>query len=117
MSLVDETTHKYQLILVYASGGCPLTELAKDLKKLLNPEITTIITGDFNFAKDEKNELTNFLLQKKFSQIVKWPTHHGGRTIDHCYISHESRIQVSRKSLYFSDHEALCIQFEHFPWF
>ena len=117
MSLVDQTNVPYRLILIYASSGCPLLDLVIDLKDLLEPEITTVITGDFNFDSGESNPLTRFLLEKKFTQIVNWPTHIEGRTIDHCYISSRSRVQVSRHSLYWSDHCSLLIEFEHFPWF
>ena len=115
---MDETNsnHPYQLVLVYASSGCPFLELVMDLKKLLHPEMTTIITGDFNFDKNETNALTKFLGQNKFTQVVDWPTHKQGRTIDHCYVSKKTRVQITRHSPYYSDHDGLCIEFEHFPW-
>ena len=118
MSIVDQTNPclPYQLVLVYASSGCPFTELAIDFEKILHSNMTTIITGDFNFDKKETNALSILLKGKKFTQLVNWPTHKGGRTIDHCYVSENSRIQITRKSCFFSDHEALCIEFEHFPW-
>lgn len=116
MSFIDNQFHPYQLVIIYASSGCPFKELAKDLEKLLQPEMTTLIVGDFNFDKNETNALSSFLQQKEFTQLVNWPTHRGGRTIDHCYVSKKSRVQVVRHSPYYSDHDALCIQFEHFPW-
>ena len=115
MSIKDKENHPYQLVLVYASHNCQFTELVEDLKELLDPNITTIITGDFNFDK-EVNALTKFLGQKNFTQIVNWPTHKQGRRLDHCYVSYNARVQVSRHSPYYSDHDALCIEFEHFPW-
>ena len=117
MSILDETVkgYPYQLVLVYASHNCQFTEVVEDLKELLDPNITTIIAGDFNFDK-EVNALTRFLGQKKFTQIVNWPTHKQGRKLDHCYISSNTRVQVLRHSPYYSDHDALCIEFEHFPW-
>ena len=62
MSIVDQTIqdHHYQLVLVYASKGCPFSKLVEDLEKLLEPGLPTIITGDFNFDK-EFNALTKFL--------------------------------------------------------
>ena len=118
MSIVDETNpqHPYQLVLVYASSGCPFPELVVDLGKLLHPNMTTIITGDFNFDIKETNVLTRFLKEKKFTQVVDWPTQKEGRTIDHCYVSENTRVQLTRHSPYYSDHDALCIRFEHFPW-
>ena len=52
--------HHYQLVLVYASKNCPFSELVLELQELLKPNLTTIITGDFNFDK-ETNALTKFL--------------------------------------------------------
>ena len=118
MSIVDITvqSHPYQLILVYASSGCPYQMLVDDLKKLLLPDITIIITGDFNFDKKENNSLTQYLGARMLTQLVTWPTHKEGRTIDHCYVSKDARLQITRHSPYYSDHDALCIAFEHFPW-
>ena len=114
MSFVDRT---YQLVLIYASSGCPFQELKMDVEKILDPKMTTIVLGDFNFDKNETNDLTRFLREKEFTQIVNWPTHRGGRTIDHCYVSKNTRVQIIRHSPYYSDHDALCIEFEHFPWY
>ena len=87
-----------------------------DLKKLLLSNITVIVTGDFNFDRRESNALTCFLGAKMLQQIVKWPTHNKGRTIEHIYVSKNARVQVTRHSPYYSDHDALLIEFEHFPW-
>ena len=118
MSIVDTTVQglTYQLVLVYASKGCAYWELVVDLKKLLLSNITVIVTGDFNFDRRESNALTCFLGAKMLQQIVKWPTHNKGRTIEHIYVSKNARVQVTRHSPYYSDHDALLIEFEHFPW-
>ena len=112
MKVVDETTKDfpYQLILVYLSSGCPLSQVVDDLDCLLVPNMTTIITGDFNFDKKETNILTNFL-KESFLQVVNWPTHIQGRTLDHCYVSKNVNVQLTRHSPYYSDHSALCIDF------
>ena len=83
MSIVDETNPvlPYQMVLVYASSGCPLAELVRDLERMLFTNMTTIITGDFNFDVKEKNALTTFLTQRNFIQVVDWPTQKEGRTI------------------------------------
>ena len=118
MSLIDITvsTFHYQLVLVYASSDCSLQHLALDLEGLLHKTMTCIVVGDFNFDKKETNALIRFFLEKKFEQKVYWPTQKEGRTIDHCYISANARVQVTGDSPYFSDHDSLCIKFEHFPW-
>ena len=120
MSLLDETVEgsPYQLVLVYASSGCPMAELVTDLAKILKQKWTTIITGDFNFDRKEENPLTRFLSYQDYKQVVTWPTHDAaGNTLDHCYISKHTRVQITRSSPYFSDHDSLSIQFEHFPWY
>ena len=118
MSILDETNpnQPYQIVLMYASTGCSFPKLARDLEKLLYPNMTTVITGDFNFDKTETNALTVFLKKRQFTQVVDWPTHKEGRTIDHCYVSKNTRVQLTRHSPYYSDHDGLCIEFEHFPW-
>ena len=83
MSIVDETNPllPYQLVLVYASSGCPFSEFVIDLENMLFTNMTTIITGDFNFDKTENNPLTEFLKKQNFIQLVDWPTQKEGRTI------------------------------------
>ena len=89
MSVVDETdpNFPYQMVLMYLSNGCSFSQVVQDLSCLLVPNFTTIIIGDLNFDKKDKNDLTSFLSKKKFSQQVSWPTHIQGRTLDHCYVS------------------------------
>ena len=118
MSIVDETNPMlpYQLVLVYASSGCHFSEMVTDLERMLFSNMTIIITGDLNFDKNKENALTRFLKENNYDQVINWPTHKEGRTIDHCYVSRNARVQVTRHSPYYSDHDALCIQFEHFPW-
>ena len=113
MSVVDETdpNFPYQMVLMYLSNGCSFSQVVQDLSCLLVPNFTTIIIGDLNFDKKDKNDLTSFLSKKKFSQQVSWPTHIQGRTLDHCYVSKNIHVKVTRHSPYYSDHSALCIEF------
>ena len=115
ISMIDETIpeFKYHLILVYLSSNCPMTQVVDDLSQLLIPEMRTIITGDCNFDRKEVNAMTVFLKENKFSQVVTWPTHSQGRTIDHCYVSENTKVNLTRHSPYYSDHSALCIDFEY----
>ena len=118
ISILDETNpnQPYQIVLAYASSGCLFQQMARDLETLLHPNMTTVITGDFNFDNTETNALTLFLTKRQFTQVVDWPTHKEGRTIDHCCVSKNTRVQLTRHSPYYSDHDGLCIEFEHFPW-
>lgn len=99
------------MVLMYLSNGCSFSQVVQDLSCLLVPNFTTIIIGDLNFDKKDKNDLTSFLSKKKFSQQVSWPTHIQGRTLDHCYVSKNIHVKVTRHSPYYSDHSALCIEF------
>ena len=114
MSIVDRTneTSPYQLILVYLSSKCPLTDVVEDLSQILIPQMTTIITGDFNFGKKEINALSTFLKDRNFNQLVTWPTHIQGGTLDHCYVPENVKLDFTRHSPYFSDHSALIIEFQ-----
>ena len=119
MSMVDESIpgHPYQLILVYASQGCPWKQLTNHISHLLKQKMPVIIIGDFNFDRTEKNYLASTLASQGFEQVVNWPTQDtAGRTLDHCYVSRNTRVQLTRYSPYYTDHGALCIQFEHFPF-
>ena len=113
MSVVDETdpNFPYQMVLMYLSTGCSFPQVVQDLSQLLVPNFMTIIIGDFNFDKKDKNDLTSFLSKRKFSQHVSWPTHIQGRTLDHCYVSKNMNVKITRHSPYYSDHSALCIEF------
>ena len=51
-------------------------------------------------------------LASEMKQLVEWPTHSGGRTIDHVYVSKNVKVNIVRYSPYYSDHDALCIQLE-----
>ena len=114
LSVVDETdpNYTYQVILVYASSGCNLSEVVHHLSHLLFPQMKKIVIGDFNYDKKETNILTTFLKNNLLSQVVPWPTHIQGRTLDHCYVSQNIEVQLTRYSPYYSDHSALCIEFE-----
>ena len=108
LSIIDK---EVQLVLVYISKNCPFDELKLDLVKLLKSEKKQVITGDFNFDKDEKNALTKYLGEKDFVQLVHTATHDDGRVIDHCYVPRDikEKVIIKQHSPYYSDHDALCI--------
>ena len=109
LSVIDQDV---QLVLVYISKNCSFDELIHDLREILKPGKTHVLTGDFNFDKDDKNALTRFLEDTKFAQLVTTATHDGGRAIDHCYVPQDLKEKVTLKqhSPYYSDHDALCIK-------
>ena len=102
-----------QMIVLYLSSNCNLKEVVKTIQEILLPDKVTIIAGDFNFDKDEKNSLTKFLHSKELEHLVNNPTHDGGRTIDNCYVPKniKHRFQLTTHSPYWTDHDSLCINF------
>ena len=67
LSIIDK---EVQLVLVYISKNCPFDELKLDLVKLLKSEKKQVITGDFNFDKDEKKMPSQNILGKKI--LYNW---------------------------------------------
>ena len=49
---------------------------------------------------------------ENFNQLVTWPTHIQGGTLDHCYVPENVKLDITRHSPYFSDHSALIIEFQ-----
>jgi hypothetical protein len=70
-----------------------------------------VLTGDFNFEKEDKNALTKYFETLEFVQLVNTATHDGGRVIDLCYVPIDiaDNVIVKQYSPYYSDHDALCI--------
>ena len=112
MSIIDR--NQIQLIICYLSSNCSLNEVVKQLRAVIRSDMMTIISGDFNFDKNDKNPLARYLESQNFSQLVNQPTHDGGRTLDHCYASRNISDKICLKfhSPYYSDHDALCISVE-----
>ena len=114
ITIVDQTIPEfsYQLILMYLSSNCAMSEVVQDLRLMFIKGMKTIITGDFNFDCGEGNDLSIYLLNGiGMEQKVTWPTHCQGRTLDHCYTN--IMVDFTRHSPYYSDHSALCIEFQH----
>ena len=103
ISIVDTTLDSlpYQLVVLYASSGFSHQELVTDLTKLLLSDMTIIVTGDFNFHEKDINAVTNYLKSRKMKQMVKWPTHKQGGRIDHCYVTENARVKITRYSPYY----------------
>ena len=100
------------IITVYRSDGFNIPEMALKVQELIDEcseEARIVIVGDFNFPGDEVNNFTYVLSRRGFKQIVKEPTHLGGRCIDHCYVKDPENVQLFQHSVYYSDHNALCV--------
>ena len=114
LSIIDGCV---QLVMVYLSSNCSKAKVVEDLKIILRQDLNSIIVGDVNFDKEEKNELTKYLAFLEVQQLVDVPTHDPtstttARTIDHCYVSKNlvDKVELKIHSPYYSDHNALCIK-------
>ena len=103
-----------QLFLMYLSKGCPLNEIAEDIKSLIKPKFKLCIFGDFNFDKSEANILIQFLESCKLDQIINDPTQMAGRTLDHVYIDKnmKNNVEILSTFRHFSDHVSFSINFK-----
>ena len=103
-----------QCFLIYLSKGCPLNEVAEDIKSLIKNKFKLCIFGDFNFDKSESNILTEFFESCKLDQIINDPTHMAGRTLDHVYIDEtiKNNIEIWSNFKYFSDHVSFNINIQ-----
>ena len=68
------------------------------------------IIGDFNFDSKESNTLSFYFAEIGMKQLVERPTRMSGRTIDHVYVSSDLKCELTFKSLYYSDHVAICMK-------
>ena len=96
------------IISVYQSSNCSNLESIMDFVSQYKTEYFLVI-GNFNFTQDTKNLLTNQLKVWNFNQLIDFPTHKEGTTIDHAYVSKKlSTSTVSEPHYtYYSDHQGL----------
>ena len=74
-----------------------------------------LICGDLNihYTEETSNSFVKKIVDEyKFEQLVKDPTHDGGNTIDHVYVSPglQGRVKIEKTCTYYSDHDLLTIQ-------
>ena len=102
------------VITVYRSQAGNSLEVLDQLRKLIDIERVTLITGDFNicFVENFNNRLIQGILDLGFIQLVHEATHIHGRHIDHAYLlDPEGHVNptLERHSTYFSDHDGICV--------
>ena len=108
------------VVTIYRSQGADNSELAKDLRQIINKAKPTIICGDLNlcFIKERNNEVTRMLEGQGFSQLVGEASHLQGGHIDHVYSNHDPdifKVDIMMYSPYYTsrDHDAFCITIMH----
>ena len=82
-----------------------------------NRKIPQLIIGDFNFCYLNKtlNITRHHLEGRKFSQLVKKPTHIEGSLLDQAYMRDTSnlmKITVETQSKYYTDHKGIALTLE-----
>ena len=102
-------------ISVYRSSSHSIVDAAKILKKFIDVQEATLITGDFNVCsvKDQTNAVTKLLEGLGFHQLVNEATHIQGGHIDHCYWLDKTKKwewpKLEQYSPYYSDHDCLLL--------
>ena len=90
---------------------------------MITPGKSTLITGDFNICmlNHGKNRMSKALMENGFNQMIRNATHIRGGHIDHVYWKDGDHMgKTPTLEMYcphYSDHDALSVQFEHYPWF
>ena len=118
MQISQLISHELNIIVVYRSEKGNLTKLLEYLRKLIEGEKNTVITGDFNlcYTDQKNNKVSQYLLNSGFTQLVNEPTHIKGRHLDHLYFrpgkTPVNTPTIYRYSPYYSDHDAICATIE-----
>ena len=107
------TSDKIDVIAIYRSADSHDT--FEHIAKMIAPDKTIIICGDFNICYLEKksHRLIQSLLNLGFKQMVKKATHINGGLIDHVYHRNgrvQFDVEASLYSPYYTafDHDAVC---------
>ena len=107
------TSDKIDVIAIYRSADSHDT--FEHIAKMIAPDKTIIICGDFNICYLEKksHRLIQSLLNLGFKQMVKKATHINGGLIDHIYHRNgrvQFDVEASLYSPYYTafDHDAVC---------
>ena len=117
MQLSQFTSPTLNIIVIYRSQQGSQQELNEHIKIMENRKIPQLIIGDFNFCYLNKtlNITRHHLEGRKFSQLVKKPTHIEGSLLDQAYMRDTSnlmKITVETQSKYYTDHKGIALTLE-----
>ena len=103
-----------KVLFVYISKGVNWEKFIKVLDSIINDNNRPMaIMGDVNFDPNEDNPpLKQYMIQRKFSQLVKSPTHDCGRLLDLIYVNDLLLIKnpsCSQRPTYYSDHDIITL--------
>ena len=113
MQITKVTSERMDVISVYRSQEEPFLSMKNQVEYLIEPNITTLVVGDFNFCyKTSQNEFSSFMIQSKFNQLVEASTHIEGGLLDHAYlkcVGDQREATVELCSNYYSDHDTVTV--------
>ena len=115
LQIVKFEVEDIESISIYRSSSMSLKDTSNALKKMININKPTLITGDMNtcFQQNRNNLITKTLEEVGFIQLVQDATHIEGGHIDHVYWLDRTgkwkTPDVERYSPYYSDHDALLV--------
>ena len=114
MQLSMFTSSFIDIVAIYRSQSGDLKELQENIDNMIIGEKPELLLGDFNFCyqNSSSNQISRYLLQNNFEQLVQEPTHLGGNTIDHVHIRDIEGVNIysiELHSKYYTDHKALAI--------
>ena len=78
---------QYEIINIYRSASAQSSLFIEDIRDFISLSKETFLVGDFNvcYLSEFHHPIIQFILSSGFTQLVKRPTHIGGRLIDHIY--------------------------------
>ena len=118
MQISKLVSDEVEVIVVYRSDGGNPNDLVAHLTRLIDREMNTLVTGDFNicYISKRNNKVTKYLESDGFSQLMNEATHMKGGHIDHIYFRPGNKPveapSIYRYSPYYSDHDAICATIE-----
>ena len=118
-SFIGFRLKKHYIIFTYISSQAKPEDYKEDLIFLCHNENyrnePLILLGDINISHDDQSHGFMILMRKLgFTQIVKKPTHDGGRIIDQVHIRNVNpqNVCLYQKPVCFSDHDLLFVSFK-----
>ena len=115
LQIVKVSLDDIDSINLYRSSNYSTKDTWDALSTMIDPDKTTVITGDFNIClrKNQINTITSALYDCGFSQLQHEATHILGGQIDHVYWKDPSgswNIPIlERYSPYYTDHDAFLL--------
>ena len=88
-------------------------EFLEDIKSMIDTERRQIFFGDFNIEATG-NIISREFKSWNFTQLVNFPTHEDGGTIDFCLVSDKiplSSVELRQRAVPWSDHDFLQLTF------